>query len=58
MHGKKEFSQCINVEFEGKIYNAPSNDDKYLTQLYFDYMNIPPKGERRTHEYEAYLVSQ
>ena len=53
---KNEFNQSIKVEFEGKMYNAPSNYDKYLTQLYSNYMELPPKEKRVKHEYEAYLI--
>lgn len=39
----------IPVEFEGKKYNAPSNYDRYLSQLYGDYMQMPPKDQQKTH---------
>lgn len=39
----------IDVEFEGKIYHGPSNYDRYLSQLYDDYMELPPVEKRQTH---------
>lgn len=54
---RKAFDRGVAVEFEGKKYNAPSNYDKYLTQLYSDYMKLPPKEMRIQHEYDAYLLS-
>lgn len=41
--GKKDFIQCLEVEFEGKTYNAPINYNQYLTQLYSNYMELPPE---------------
>lgn len=54
---KKGFAKGLDVEFEGKKYNAPSNYDKYLRQLYSSYMKLPPKEKRIQHEYDAYLLS-
>lgn len=50
------FAQTINVEFEGKMYNAPVGYDKYLTQMYGDYMKLPPESERvAPHDIVVYL---
>ena len=38
------------VEFEGKKYHAYHDPDKYLTQLYGDYMKLPPKEKRIAHK--------
>lgn len=53
---KKDFIQCLEVEFEGKTYNAPLNYNQYLTQLYSNYMELPPEEKRVRHEYEAYIM--
>lgn len=42
------------VEFEGKLYNAPANTEKYLTNLYGDYMQLPPEDKRVAHNFEVY----
>jgi len=45
----------VQVEFEGYLFNAPSNYDEYLSQLYGDYMKLPPENERKTHEMKCYI---
>ena len=35
-----------DVMFEGKKYHAYHDTDKYLTQLYGDYMTLPPVDKR------------
>lgn len=32
--------------FEGKLYNVPNCAEKVLTQIYGDYMQLPPESER------------
>jgi len=52
---KKHYIEQIKVEFEGYLFNAPKNYDQYLSNLYGDYMKLPPEDKRVTHhEYEAY----
>lgn len=48
------FEEVIEVEFEGKKYLAPKQYDLYLTQVYGDYMQVPPENERITHSFTAY----
>lgn len=38
-----------SIEFEGYSFCAPANPDRYLTDLYGDYMTIPPKEKRKIH---------
>jgi len=60
-YGKKErlekdrFINPIKVEFEGYLFNAPENYDQYLSNLYGEYMKLPPEEKRITHHnYKAY----
>ena len=47
---KKEwFDQTIEFEFEGATFKVPSEYDKILTQIYGDYMQLPPEEKRITH---------
>ena len=44
-----EFEPYTQLEFEGKMYNAPRNWDLYLSRIYGDYMTLPPLEKRMTH---------
>ena len=46
---KSDYLEVIDVIFEGKHYHAPKNYDTYLTQLYGDYMQMPPKEKQKSH---------
>jgi lipopolysaccharide cholinephosphotransferase len=37
------------IIFEGRTYNAPSNIGAYLSDLYKDYMQLPPEEKRISH---------
>lgn len=43
---RKYFDNMIKMEFEGKRFYAPEGYEKYLTNLYGDYMQMPPKEKR------------
>ena len=48
-------NEFIDIEFEGKKFSAMKNYDKYLTNLYGDYMQLPPEEKRITHHtFDAY----
>ena len=52
---KSLFSTFVKTEFEGSWYSIMVGYDDYLTKLYGDYMQLPPKEEQITHhQYEAY----
>jgi len=51
---KKCFSDHIEVEFEGHFFKGPILFDKYLSQLFGDYLKLPPEAERITHHIDAF----
>lgn len=52
---KSEYIKTIDVLFEGKKYHAPGNYKVYLTQLYGDYMTLPPVEKRTSgHAFVIY----
>ena len=44
------FDSYMTVEFEGRNYSIITEYDQYLTQLYGDYMSLPPMEKRISHE--------
>ncbi len=50
----KSFLDPVPVEFEGHTFPAPACWDYYLTQLYGDYMTLPPEDKRERHDFEAW----
>lgn len=51
---KSGYMQGIQINFEDRVFNAPSNYEEYLTGLYQDYMKLPPMKQRIVHEIRAY----
>ena len=52
---KREYLEPVPVEFEGKLYAAPGNYDQYLSQLYHDYMKLPPAEKQKSdHSFNMY----
>ena len=52
---RKTYDNKIKVEFEGKEFWAPIGYDNYLSNLYGDYMKIPPKEKQVSHhDFTAY----
>ena len=55
--GKKEIVPCdwygdgVELEFEGIKVRAPQQYDKWLTQVYGDYMQLPPEEKRVAHHF-------
>ena len=50
------FENRVLMEFEGREYYGPKDYDKYLTNMYGDYMKLPPEDQRKTHNIDAYWV--
>ena len=55
---KKDFEEYTKVDFEGSKYNALKKYDKYLSQVYGDYMTLPPEEKRITHNFKAWRVDE
>lgn len=53
---KTIFEERINVKFEGEYFSAIKDYDFYLSNLYGDYMKMPPKDKREQHLQRAYLM--
>ena len=48
-HLKGSVFPLSTVEFEGLTFKAPHNPNAYLTDLYGDYMKLPPEEQREAH---------
>lgn len=46
---KEVYRETIQVEFEGDLFSAAIGYDEYLSNLYGDYMELPPVDKRVTH---------
>lgn len=56
---KTYFKECIELEFEGKLYYAPKKYDEWLKIIYGDYMRLPPVEQRKSHHvFKAYYVNK
>ena len=49
MHRQDSVFPLGTITFEGKIFSAPCNPDAYLSDLYRNYMEIPPKEKQKIH---------
>lgn len=52
---KSDYLPVEDVEFCGKMFHVPACWDYYLTRIYGDYMKLPPKEQRVSHEFLAYI---
>ena len=53
---KYVFSNTTNLPFEGHSFPAPSNYDEWLTNVFGDYMKMPPEEKRvSNHNFKAYI---
>lgn len=52
---KSEFLPQVSVEFEGRLFKTTAIYDRYLHQVYGDYMKLPPIEKQKNHELEVYI---
>ncbi len=52
---KQAFEKKVLFDFEGHSFPSFSCWDDYLTNLYHNYMELPPKDKRVTHDMNAYI---
>lgn len=53
---KEFYSETIDCEFEGYKFKAPSKYHDILTQIYGDYMKLPPENQRTSgHNIDVYF---
>lgn len=54
---KDWYERTIDCEFEGYKFKAPEKYHEILTQIYGDYMQLPPENQRISgHNIDAYLL--
>lgn len=52
---KVDLEETVFSDFEGRKFRIPKWYDKYLTQIYGNYMGLPPKDKRvSTHTFKAW----
>ncbi|MBQ6204555.1 MAG: LicD family protein [Prevotella sp.] len=49
MHRQDSVFPLGTITFEGKTFRAPANPDAYLTEIYRNYLEIPPKEKQKIH---------
>ena len=49
MHRRDSIFPVKEIDFEGEKFLGPANPDAYLTDLYRDYMQLPPENKRKGH---------
>ena len=60
-YGTKEYLQrswfdaSLKTDFEGLQVNIPAGYKEYLTRVYGDYMQLPPKEKQITHHYHYFM---
>ena len=50
MNRKKIYGNDTFYSFEDYMFRGPQNYDEYLTQIYGDYMKLPPVEKRNWHQ--------
>ena len=52
---KSVVSDFVTLPFEGRYYSCIEDYDRYLSNIYKDYMKLPPKEKQVTHHnFKAY----
>ena len=52
---KEWFGEPKLVEFEGELFYAPTEPEKYMTRRYGDYMKLPPEEDRVKHHSYVFM---
>lgn len=47
----EDFAEAVELEFEGKKYSAPKNYKHVLSNMYGDYMKLPPEEKQVSHHH-------
>lgn len=47
----EDFAEVAELEFEGKIYSVPKNYKHVLSNMYGDFMKLPPKDKQVSHHH-------
>lgn len=53
---KDAYEKTVDMEFEGHMLPCMSCWDEFLTELYGEYMRLPPEDQRQTHCLKAWRV--
>lgn len=56
MHRQDSIFPTSTITFEGKSFRAPANPNAYLSDLYRNYMEIPPEEQRKIHS--VFIMSE
>lgn len=56
MHRQDSIFPTSTITFEGKNFRAPANPNAYLSDLYRNYMEIPPEEQRKIHS--VFIMSE
>jgi lipopolysaccharide cholinephosphotransferase len=56
MHRQDSIFPTSTITFEGKTFRAPANPNAYLSDLYRNYMEIPPEEQRKIHS--VFIMSE
>lgn len=54
----KWFVPQIKYQFEDCEFYGPIDYDGYLTEVYHDYLQLPPENKRRTHIKRVYMIGE
>ena len=55
---KEGYGTPVRVMFEGRSYNAPADTDRYLRNLYGNYMELPPEDKREAHFFDIWEIKE
>ncbi len=53
---RKMLEEYVDLDFEGCPFKAFSRWDEWLTQMFGDYMTLPPESKRKCHGLTVYLL--